>query len=430
MSRSILQPETHVHDMVAPFHFLRHLRACGLGNYPARAMVCIGTTVTGADTDACRKDLLRNHEFNRRVQIGADKLVIVHGDDLMMGLIRDENLLSRVRASIFEQLRPLRMYLSRNMDPLVKKLGLSWEDVLTPDWEIAGRFDNKLQIRMMSLALDGGGFTPWRYVKSEDAPELYQARREVLEESDLFIPTEVVFLKRPDFDGGEGIFRWDPHTPPKKLRCFLDEHAGHDLLLEAGYPRDLFDMQEASVQVEITEDNWEPLYPSLQITSNNAHSGNELLIGEHLIEAHVWKRMCEIQKPFCDYAVQSGYGRRRPRRMGFDYMIVRSMGETHVFCGEINARDTAPQYAYAVAQQAAPRIGDRAAVVMENLPVAKYRDHESLEARLGELLWNGETSSGVLIGNAGCISHGKVTMFCIGKTLDEARATRQRLPPL
>jgi len=116
--------------------------------------------------------------------------------------------------------------------------------------------------------------------------------------------------------------------------------------------------------------------------------------------------------------------------MGFDFLNVRGIDRWHVFNNEINARDTAPQYAYAVAQQITPRFGNRAAVLMENMRVTRFRDHEALECALADLLWKGGDGSGVLIGNAGCISHGKVTVYTIGKTLEEARATRDRLPPL
>lgn len=427
--RLLLQAETHIHDM-SPFHFLAKLNAAGLANYPSRAMVCAGTTVTGVDSPDCMRDLHENHLHLRRVGIGTDDLIPVPGDNVMLGLLEDAGQLRRVRLSIEKRDRPLRLYMPRGMDPLLQRLGLTWDDTCSPDWSIAEHFDNKLLVRHLGATLSCDGFAPWRFITEHDRHQLKTRRAEVLAEAELTLATDVVFLKRPDYDGGEGIFQWNPDTDLRTLQAFCDEHLHHGLLMEAGYPAPKFSMMETSVQVEMTEDGWDPIYSSLQITHNNAHDGNEVVIGEHLIAPPVWRRMRELMKPLCEHAVARGFGRKRPKLMGFDFLIVKSGGQAHAFIIEINARGTAPQYAYAVASQVAPRIGDRAAVVMENLPVSPKRDHQGLEHQLKELLWDGKSTSGVLIGNAGCISHGKVMMYCIGQTLEEARHMRRRLPPL
>lgn len=430
MNSREIQPETHIHDM-SPFRFLKELmNKGGLGNYTSRAMVCLGTTVAGADTGDCRKDLYENFRHLQRAGIGTDTLLIVDGNNVAVEHMNNRQMLGLVRASIFDRQRPLRLYLGRDMEPLIQKLGLRTDDVLTPSWSIAERFDNKHKVRQLGAELGCDGFTPWRFLTENERGTLLDVRAELLAEAEGVLPTDVVFLKRPDFDGGEGILQWDERVTKAELDRFLDEHLAHGLLMEAGYPNGRFDMEEASVQIEVGERGWRPLYPSKQITKNNAHTGNELVVGDRLVPPRVWERMLQIIHPFADAAVRLGLGRKRKRRMGCDFLIVHGGGRVVVFLGEINARDTAPQYAYAVATQIASHNGARTAVVMENLSLARGYSHAELEGRLGSLVWNGNASSGVLIGNAGCISHGKVTLFSIGANLEEARDTRRRIPPL
>lgn len=431
MTSRNLQAETHIHDM-SPFHFLARLNAHGLGSYPSRAMVCPGTTVTGYDDHQSFADLLENQNYLRRVGIGTDKIIPIQGTNVMDGLLRDDGSLGLVRRSIHESGRPLRLYLTRSMEPLVTRLGLGWDDILTPEWSLAERFDDKRKLRELGLELGAHRFVPWRFLTEKDLPHIRDIRAGIFAEADEVVPTEIVFLKRPDYDGGEGLLKWRPETPWEEVRIFLEEHLRHGVLMEAGYPESDFDMTEASVQIEIDESDWEPVYPSIQLTENNAHKGNEILLGEKLIDPATWKQMRTAMKPFAEEAARLGMGRKHKRLIGFDFLIVKSGGETHVFLSEVNARGTAPQYAYAVARQAAPRFGDRASVIMENYKVTRGRSHLSLEEQLAamNLLWKGDSDPGVVIGNAGCIRHGKVTLFCVGKTLEDTRDLHRRLPPL
>lgn len=430
----IRPPQTLVHDMSSPFGFLRNLRARGLDSYPSRAAVFSqGVVVTGADSGMCALDIQANHQSLQRMGIGAKELVVVPGTNLQQGLLRNPELLRHVRHAIFERGRPLSLYLARGMEPLLAALGVRWQETDAAVWEVASLFDDKHTCRLLGREL---GVTPcfpaWQFIQGEcSLDSLEQARAEVLCTANWRgLPTTVVALKRQDYDGGEGIFFWEKTTSASELLAYCEEHGAHGFLMEAGYPRHLFRTYEVSLQVLIGELGWRVDYPTLQLTRDRVHMGNVLAVGEPLLESRVLERIQTMVAPFCREAVRTGFGCGRSRNMGFDFLVVEHNGETQVFLLEINARNTAPCYAKAVLDQAAPRFQGHCTVAMVNRQVSAGQTHFSLERQLDGLIWDGTKRPGVIIGNPASISHGKVTLFVVGQNHRIVHEWCKELPAL
>lgn len=423
-----------VHDMLSPFGFLTGLRAHGLANYPSRAMVFPGgVVVTSVDSERDTWNIKENHGSLLELGMGAERVVVVPGGNLQQGLLDSPWLLSQIRQAVTQEGRPLSLYLARGMEPLLAALDMRWQETDAADWAIASLFDDKYRCRRLGLRLNQTmSFPAWQFLQGEcGLDELAQARDEVLGAAERSgLPTNVVVLKRHDYDGGEGIIFWDKNTGDGELLAYCAQHSTSGFLMEAGYPRSLFRTYEASVQALIGDRDWRVDYPTLQLTHNHTHVGNVLAVGELVLNPRILKQIQHMITPFCTEAVSMCYGSGRQRNMGFDFLVVEHAGESHVLLLEINARNTAPCYAKAVLDQIAPRFDGQCAVAMMNRSVTAGQTHHSIECKLGDLMWDGAKRPGVILGNAGCISHGKVTTFVVGPNLRTVHEVSKELPAL
>ncbi|MDD5726013.1 MAG: hypothetical protein PHC53_01190 [Patescibacteria group bacterium] len=423
-----IRQQTYVHDM-SPFGFLKGIT--GLAAYASRALVCPGTAVAGfANQESCHS-LTANFDWLRHIGIGADHLIVVPCENLRSGLLQPNgaNFLPLISESIRNG-RPLNFFLSRNMGTLVKALGLTWDAVTTAQPEIAEFFDDKHYLRCLGAKLGvDKAFPAWEFVSS-NFKNVKDSRKRVLGWArDNHLPTEHVFLKAHDTDGGAGLLRWGPETPEKDVSEFCHQYLPRGLIVDAGYPASAFEMSEYSVKILVKENAWDLLYFSRQIIRRDAHAGNEVAIGEHVLPLALAERVLAFLSPICDEAVKRGYGSHLSRTMGFDFMVVHGKQGEHVLILECNARTTAADYAMAVCVQAAQRFKGQAAVVMENISVPAACHDELRDHYFRGRPWDG-LSPGFLIGNAACLVHGKATIFCIADNLSEARRMREKLIPI
>ena len=415
------------HDM-SPFSFLKKIP--GLPEYAGRATVCPGLTIVGCSTQAAHDNLLQNSADLGHICIGASSLLLIEGTNIGKALAAPESDHIRQRMRFFlENGWPLSFFLSRSMEPVVEALQISWDDVLTPHPEIAELFDDKHYVRLIAKKLGlHDTFPPWAYISSNIA-DLYRERAKILEEAP--IPTNTVFLKVHNYDGGEGILRWTDETEPEVVRRFAKKYLSKGIVIDAGYTREEFGMREYSVKVLIHEDRWEVLYFTTQRIVSDGHVGNDVAIGEELVSEALRRDVVRKFSPIWDEAVARGYGKVRSRTMGVDFMGI-SVNNQEISLGlEVNARQTAADYAEAVCEQAAPRFGGQAAVVMENLSnLPKGIDYHQLSAEYLQIpRWDGADKPGFVLSNAGCLEHGKITVFVVAKTIAEARDLRERLLP-
>lgn len=426
-----LEPQTSVHDM-SPMGYLEGIE--GLSAYASRALVCPGTAVVGAVSTADKDNINANHAWLKSIGVGAEKMILVEGENLRQGILCGpigKNHMARVIDAIFLRRQPLSLFLPRDMEPLVMALGLDWLSVLTPRPDIAKMFDDKHSVRCLAASLGMGNVFPvWEYVTST-TDDLFRACTRVLNAARSVLPTDTVYLKVHDYDGGLGILRWSPETQPEHIAAFVRKYLKKGLIIDAGYPSDKFRMREYSAKVEISPQSWRLCYVSRQLVANDAHRGNEVAIGEDILDPAACDILYRSIAPLCNEAVRRGYGNCVPRTMGFDFMDVSSGSTRNIFLLAANARTTATDYAMAVCQQAAQRFGGRAAVVMENLEgLPADLGHDGLRDRyLKGNPWDGKSLSGYLIGNPACLTRGKATAFCIGQSLEEARFVRSNLLP-
>ena len=426
-----LQPQTSVHDL-SPFRFLKGI--AGISAYASRALVCPGTAVVGATNETDKKNLQCNHDWLRGIGMGADDMIVVENENLRNGILCDmqhRSYMQRVSDAIYRRSQPLSLFLSRDMEPLIMSLGLDWASVLSPHPQVSEIFDDKHYLRCLATNLGmSNAFPPWEYVNN-GIDDLFRSCTRVLNFARDHLPTDTVFLKVHDYDGGEGVFRWEPNVDAAKLAAFAKQHLSMGIIVDAGYPRGKFRMHEFSVKVEINHSSWRPLYYSRQIVSHDAHMGNEVALGENILDRETDDAVYRTIAPLCKEAVRRGYGFGHTRTMGIDFMIVDTAKGRSVMLLEANARTTAVDYAMAVCQQAAERFGGHAAVVMENIDgLPPGIEHDQLRDHwLRGRPWNGKSQPGFLIGNAACLSRGKATVYCIGPTLAEARLVRLGLLP-
>jgi hypothetical protein len=426
------RPRVRIHDMF-PFGFLDKIK--GLGSYASRALVQNGIVYSGYEDPDSRRDIVENHNWLREIEVGASKLVLVRGSDLVGGILKEDKALGHldnIRAAIKAGM-PLDFYLSRGLEPFVQKLGIGWDQISTPPPVIAERFDDKYRLRCMGNNLRmHQAFSPWELVDAEfDA--VMQARKRVLERSQKLISTDIVYLKVHDYDGGAGIMRLNADTPLQSLRDFLEEFNGHSLIIDAGYPEDVFDTEICSMKVLFHEGHWEPLFFSKMIIENNAHKGNVVAIGQDVVSEEVQNLAKMMFAPFNNEAAQGGYGNLVPRTACIDFLVVRYRGATHVFMLEYNARSSAADYAIAPCLEALQRFGcGKAAVWMENvnnLPAGLTLNQVRDEHFCGKP-WDGTSEPGFLLINAGCLSsQGKVTALTLAPTIEEARCMFESLVP-
>jgi hypothetical protein len=223
-------PRVRIHDM-HPFGFLDKIK--GLGSYASRALVQRGIVFSGYEDERSRQDILQNFYWLREIDIGAEELVLVRGSDLAGGILREDGAyghVGNIRSAVSKGM-PLDFYLSRGLEPFVEKLGIGWHQISTPPPAIAEMFDDKYRLRCIGDELGmNHAFSPWELVPTEFS-QIMQARERVLKQAQSIIPTDIVYLKVHNYDGGAGILRLNPETPEKDLRAFLEEYAHGRLTL-------------------------------------------------------------------------------------------------------------------------------------------------------------------------------------------------------
>lgn len=429
----ISKARVRIHDM-SPFGaFLTKIK--GLGSYASRALVQRGIVFTGYNSDRSGRDIMANQKFlANHAGIGASEVVLVRGNNLAQAIMEQDQklaLLDKIRKAVASGM-PLEFYLTRSMEPLVQKLGIGWHQISTALPAIASTFDDKYQLRYLGDTLNmRHAFSPWEMVPAERESVL-KARERVLEAAKSVIPTDIVYMKVHDYDGGVGIKRWDADMPEHELRAFLDEYAGCSLVMDAGYPADKFETQICSMKVVFNDRAWLPLYFTKMIIDNDSHNGNVVAIGQDVLEPHVKQLAINASLPFNNEALQNGYGALITRTAGVDFLHVKHEGKSHVFLLEYNARSSAADYAMAVCYEAMHRFGGgKAAVVMQNLsglPEDLEFDDLAYNYLVGNP-WDGGSKPGFVLANAGCLDQGKITAFTIAQETAEAEEMMSTVLP-
>ncbi len=411
----LLEWQVHVHCM-SPFFFLRGISGLFDG-YPSRAMVFPGVCATGANSVRAVEDLEACHAYLRSIELGAKRLVLVPGFSPSAGIVRSSEIQRQIRRYLDAGL-PLDLFISRMLDRLLHRLGLKWDDTVAPNPVHANQFDDKLLAHLRFPDL----FPAWCFVR-KDPESVARARQRVLDQAEVNgLATNTVFLKVHDHDGGEGILRWGPDTDQAEVAEFVVRYIAHGFLVEAGYPANVFNMTEVSVQLAIGEQAHRVLYPTLQITKGDAHQGNEMILGADLLPAKLWRKIKRVVDPIGREAVANHIGRGRVRTIGVDLLVVRSAGEDHVFVIEVNARRTAAVANGVIAAQAIDRFGDTCAVITENTTLETTMDFQSVVRNvINGHLWDGSNAPGIVPSNAGSLRVKKITLNYVAQTLTAAR---------
>ncbi|MDF1497017.1 MAG: hypothetical protein P1P90_03070 [Patescibacteria group bacterium] len=429
----IAKERVRIHDM-SPFGvFLSKIK--GLGSYASRALVQRGIVFSGYEDERSRSNIVANHKFLKyHAGIGAQELVLVRGNNLARALIEQDQALGcmeMIRQAVHSGM-PLDFYLTRYMEYFVEKLGLGWHQISTAQPTIADMFDDKYRLRCLGDELNmRRAFSPWELVSAE-FESVMQARERVLLEANAVVPTDIVYLKVHDYDGGVGIMRLNKDTPDDELREFLDEYRGCSLVMDAGYPADSFDTEICSVKIVFDDNGWTPLYFTKMSIQNDAHNGNSVAIGQQVLDPHVERQVVEIVTPFNNAAHENGYGALMPRTACIDFLKVNYEGNVHIFLLEYNARSSASDYAMAVCYEAMHRFGGgKAAVMMENLDgLPEDLSFDELTYNyLNCRPWDGGSRPGFVLANAGCLEQGKITAFTIAPQLSEAEAMMKSIVP-
>ncbi len=427
----IVKPRVRIHDMY-PFGFLDKIK--GLGSYASRALVQRGIVFSGYEDERSRRDIMDNFYWLRDIGIGAEELVMVRGSNITGGILKEDGAfghVERIRNAVARGM-PLDFYLSRGLEPFVEKLGIGWHQISTPQPTVAEMFDDKYRLRCIGDGLNmRKAFSPWELVPT-DFEQVMKARKRVLQLAQNIIPTDIVYLKVHNYDGGAGILRLNTDTPEKDLRAFLTEYAGHNLIVDAGYPSDVFDTKVCSVKILFHGNRWEPLFFTDMRIDHEAHSGNVVAIGQDVLPRDEMEAIIETANPFNNAARESGYGMVLPRTACIDFLVVRHNGKVYAFMLEYNARSSASDYAMAVCFEAMLRFGGgKAAVVMENLTElpTNLSFNEIRDSYLCGRPWDGSCRPGFLLANAGCLEQGKLTAFGIAPTLLEAQEIFSNLKP-
>jgi hypothetical protein len=426
------QPRVLIHDMF-PFGFLDEI--AGLGSYASRALVMRGEVFSGFEDEKTRKNIVLNHEMLKAIGIGADKLTLIRGSDLVGGIIREDNVFNhfgQIRRAVAAGM-PLDFYLSRGLEPFVQKLGIGWDKISTVQPTTAAMFDDKYRLRCIGIdnpkmqqAFAAYERISLSYNKLENAYDAVDAvRQRIIQKAMAIIPTNTVYLKAEGLDGGVGILRWDQDTPRSVVEEFLQKFAGHGLLVDAGYPEIVFETKNRSMKVLFHATHWEPLFFSTNLSAKDAHEGNIVAIGQDEVDPETQALAIAKFGPFCDEAVGQGYGVLMPRSACVDFLEVKYNGKVYVFMLEWNARTSASDYAMAVCVEAFKKFGcGKAAVMMKNvsgLPRGLTLT-EACKDHFSGTLWDGSNRSGYLPINAGCLNHeGKLTALTIAPTLEEAK---------
>jgi len=404
-----------------------------LESYGGRVLTQTGMGFSGDTSDIGRSDVAANYEWFREIKIGLDKLFQLEGSNLIEAISRDNShgYMQIIREQI-AQGWPLEFYLSRGMDAFLAKAEISWNQVRTPPPSIADQFDDKLNLRYLGERLEmRHAFPAWQQA-STDYDAVAEARELVLKEAASVVPTDTVFLKVHDFDGGVGIFELRPETPDYLLRAFLREHEGHNLIVDAGYPQDEFKTEICSVKILFTERSWQPVFFTKMSINNNSHEGNTIAIGENLLTREVENLVLKTSAPLINEACESGYGHLLPRTACIDFLVVYYKGKIYIFLLEWNARTSAADYAAALLHQALPRFGGKkVAVVMKNLKGLPegVRFNELRDNCLRGTPWDGTSKPGFVLANAGCLEQGKITAFTIAKRVKDAERMMAGLMP-
>ncbi len=413
-----LNPEVHVHDMY-PFHFLHGISGL-LPGYPSRGMIYPHVAAVCVANEQARSNIEACHTDHQRMQVGAKDLILVSEANISQAITDSPELL-RIMQSFTEAGHDLDFFIRRDVEQLPQALGLRPEQITAPHPKIAVKLDDKLEARV--LANGTGVFAPWRFVSTIE--EIKRVRRLIEHDvADRGLPeTDTIFLKRPGFDGGDGILRWTPEKDRAEVSDFLRTHLHHGLIAEAGYPRDRFDMHEVAVVLLVEKDRHRVLFSAEQLTDGDAHIGDRTAFGESVIPAKEWI----VARPIVDVigrqAVQLGIGVDRPRTIGVDLIVVHHAGEVVVFVLEVNARKIAADSAAACAMQVIDRFGGNVAVTLLNTQVPKgmaYKD--VVDNVLNGRAYQGDGKPGIALANAASLAEGKVSMYMIAGSLQELYA--------
>ncbi|MBD3281313.1 hypothetical protein GF391_01045 [Candidatus Uhrbacteria bacterium] len=407
----------------------------GLSEYAGRAVVQKGKVYCGYVSETSRKNIVASHKMlKNRAGIGADELVMVRGENLSRSILEQSVSMDypeMIRRSVADGM-PLEFYLTRNMDDFVTKLGIGWHQISTAQPTIAEMFDDKYRLRCLGDTLNmRRAFSPWQYVQA-NLDAVREARDRVLLEAHAGVPTDIVYLKVHDYDGGVGVMRLDSDTPEEKLREFLDEYHGCNLVIDAGYPEDRFDTQICSMKVLFTDQGWIPFYFTRMSVKDDAHSGNTVAIGQKVLDSETEMEAIRVTTALNNAAYEAGYGALLPRTACIDFLRVRHEGKIHIFVLEYNARSSAADYAMSVCYEAMHRFGGgKAAVVMKNLEdLPEGMEFDELAYRyLAGRPWDGGTRPGFVLANAGCLEQGKITAFTIAPEIAEAEGMMNNIVP-
>lgn len=413
-----LNPEVHVHDMY-PFHFLHGIPGL-LPGYPSRGMIYPHVAAVCADSEQTRANIEACHADHERMQVGAKKLILVKEANISQAIADSPELLQTMR-ELTGNGHDLDFFIRRDVEQLPQALGLRSDQITSPDPKLAVKLDDKLQARVLA---DGTGvFAPWRFVSTiEEVKRVHRLiKRDV---GDRGLPeTDTIFLKRPGFDGGDGILRWTPEKDRSEVNRFLQTHLCHGLIAEAGYPRDRFDMHEVAVVLLVESDRHRVLFSAEQLTKGDAHVGDRTAFGESVIPVKEWAAVRPVVDVIGRQAVKLGIGADRPRTIGVDLILIHHAGEIFVFVLEVNARKIAADSAAACAMQVIDRFGGNVAVTLLNTQVPKGMTYQDVvENVLNGRAYQGDGKPGIVLANAASLDQGKVSMYMIAGTLQELYA--------
>lgn len=380
------------------------LQISGKELYADRSLLLPGLAVVKAGEEI--------HEYKcflHDLGIGAELVLQVGGENLLQGVKAHPHYVDTIRTLVDAGAKIQFFNSSEQEDGFLKELSLGWEDTVSPPPSISQCVDNKIWLRDFAKEQGLNDLFP-RHIFCKTKAEVQRA----VSELSRSIPDFVV-LKRPDLASGLGLVKLRTDSQAI-LRAQLDTYfskygENHSLIVEEGYEH-----IPLSLLWDIDEDDTRVLAVTRQLLDEHfAHQGNVL---SSLLPAEVTEDDRQRMISMSEHLSTIFWSKDYRGLCGFDFMKTR---DGKIFLLECNARVTAATYAYGVAEQIAAGRGNiKWTIHMQNLYPKNARNFAELQARLGELVFNGYY--GILPFNVRCLSleEPKCGLMCIASGEEEA----------
>lgn len=355
-------------------------------HYIERSLLLGGTVCVTQDTD------LSIVPWLGEIDLGPERIINIPDKCMFAGIRNSPSLIRELRGEFARGAKPL-FFCSTQLETwFIEAFGLSWEQTVSCDPDVADYFGRKDCLRLIAERIGvANHFPPYVILRSDwKLRDLQGAITQVRRKANDLRLTDCVMVKRTDLASGEGMCR----VGAPEFRRFVNEYAGRDLIVEA----EIWPNKPLSVQWFVNKGRFAYVGSSLQMVEGYERVGDLIASNDRILPSGIVSKLQALSEPLVQYATAMEYN----GVIGFDAVWDRQSDT--VFLTEANARVTAATYPFGLAKRLGyPNWAIADKLMVPSLGVETFDDVKSL---LGSsLLFNPNRREGVVPYMVGALRH-------------------------